>query len=68
MVFLTLRSDLALRRFNEVARGLAFCFELRTLVALRARAFPAGERLVAGFKRVDLPATTRLRVDDVVDE
>ena len=66
--FLALLDALTRGRFNVVARGLAFCFEVRALVALRARAFPAGERLVAGFKRVDLPATTRLRVDDVVDE
>jgi hypothetical protein len=38
------------------------------LVAFRARAFPAGERLVAGFRRVDFPAKTRLRDDDVEDE
>jgi hypothetical protein len=38
------------------------------LVALRARAFPAGERLVAGFRRVDLPTVTRLRDDDDTDE
>jgi hypothetical protein len=39
-------------------------FAVRTFAAFLARAFPAGERLVAGFKRVDLLATKRLR-DDV---
>jgi len=39
-----------------------------TLAALRAGALPAGERLVAGFRRVDFPAKTRLRDDDVADE
>jgi hypothetical protein len=40
-------------------------FAVRTFAAFFARAFPAGERLVAGFKRVDLLATKRLREDDV---
>jgi hypothetical protein len=39
----------------------------RTFAAFLARAFPAGERLVAGLRRVDLPATTRLRDDDDAD-
>ena len=58
-------------RLVEAARGVtgrAFCLAARTFVALRARAFPAGERLVAGLRRVDLPATTRLRDDDDVSE
>jgi hypothetical protein len=55
-------------RFATVTLGFAFCFAAVTFAALWARAFPAGERLVAGFKRVDLPAKTRLRVDDVADE
>ena len=42
-----------------VARfGVAFLLDV-TFVALFARALPAGERLVAGFKRVDL--ATRFR-------
>ena len=41
---------------------------VRSFAAFLARAFPAGERLVAGLRRVDLPATTRLRVDDAADE
>ncbi len=41
-----------------------FCLPACALVALRARAFPASERLVAGFRRVDLPAVTCLRDDD----
>jgi hypothetical protein len=40
---------------------LGFGLEVRTFAAFLARAFPAGERLVAGFRRVDLPAITRLR-------
>ena len=61
-------------RFAATAGDLAFDFALRTGLAARtfdaflARAFPAGERLVAGFRRVDLPATTRLRDDDAADE
>jgi hypothetical protein len=43
---------------------LGFGLEVRTFAAFLARAFPAGERLVAGFRRVDLPAITRLRDDD----
>jgi hypothetical protein len=42
-------------------------FAVRTFAAFLARAFPAGERLVAGFKRVGLLATKRLREDDVAD-
>jgi hypothetical protein len=42
-------------------------FAVRTFAAFFARAFPAGERLVAGFKRVALLATKRLREDDVAD-
>ena len=38
--------------------GVAFLLDV-TFVALLARALPAGERLVAGFNRVDL--ATRLR-------
>jgi len=41
---------------------------VRSLGAFRARAFPAGERLVAGLRRVDLPATTRLRDVAATDE
>ena len=41
---------------------------VRTFAAFLARAFPAGERLVAGFRRVDLTATTRFREDDVAAE
>jgi hypothetical protein len=53
-----------------VAFGLAVRSGLagRTFAAFLARAFPAGERLVAGLRRVDLPATTRLRDDDAADE
>ena len=55
-------------RFDAVAGDLGFGLAVRTLAAFRARAFPAGERLVAGLRRVDLPATTRLRDDDATDE
>jgi len=47
---------------------LGFGLVVRTFAAFFARAFPAGERLVAGFRRVALPAKTRLRDDDVADE
>lgn len=55
-------------RFAGTRRDLALSLRATTLVAFRARALLAGERLVAGFKRVDLPATTRLRDADDVDE
>jgi hypothetical protein len=55
-------------RFAKTIRDLAFCLRATTLAALRAGALPAGERLVAGFRRVDLPAKTRLRDDDLADE
>jgi hypothetical protein len=57
-----------------ITGALGFCFAERaglavpTLAAFLARAFPAGERLVAGFRRVDFPATIRLREDDVAFE
>ena len=60
--FAALEGDLAFGLFARI--GLA----VRTFAALRARAFPAGERLVAGLRRVDLPATTRFREDEVADE
>src|SRR5258708_8697148 len=59
---------LAFCRFAKTIRALAFCLRATTLAALRAGALPAGERLVAGFRRVDFPAKTRLRDDDVADE
>jgi len=52
--------------FTDAVRG--FGLAVRSLSALRARAFPAGERLVAGFRRVAFPADTRLRGDDDADE
>ena len=52
----------------KVAATLLFCLAALAFVALRARAFPAVERLVAGFKRVALLATTRLRDDEVAAE
>jgi hypothetical protein len=48
-----------------IERFTAF-FAAAALGALCALAFPAGERLVAGFSRVDL--TTRFRALDVLDE
>jgi len=47
---------------------LGFGLDVRTFAAFLARAFPAGERLVAGLRRVALPATTRLRDDGAADE
>jgi hypothetical protein len=72
--FLALVKAFALCFFVAVASALGFCFADRagfaepTLAAFLARAFPAGERLVAGFRRVDFPATTRLREDEVAAE
>jgi len=66
--FLGFLLALALCRFAKTMRDLAFCLRAKTLAALRAGALPAGERLVAGFRRVDFPAKTRLRGDDVADE
>ena len=51
-------------RFAAVAVDLVFGLAVRSFAAFLARAFPAGERLVAGLRRVDFPATTRLRDDD----
>jgi hypothetical protein len=65
--FLDLVNVLAACRFAKVS-GLTLGLALRTFAAFLARAFPAGERLVAGLRRVDLPATTRLREDDAADE
>ena len=62
---------MATRRLAEGAAGFALALARCTFeafAALRARAFPAGERLVAGFRRVDLPATTRLRDDAATAE
>ena len=66
--FLDLRLGLTLRRFAEAVRGFAFCLRATTFAAFRARALPFGERLVAGFRRVDFPAKTRLRDADLTDE
>jgi hypothetical protein len=66
--FLNLVAALAAGRFVKVADDLTLGFGVRSFAAFLARAFPAGERLVAGFRRVDLPATTRLRADDAADE
>ena len=61
---------LAARIGLAVRTGLAarICLAVRTFDAFLARAFPAGERLVAGLRRVDLPATTRLRDDATAAE
>ena len=66
--FRDLAKAFVLGRFDAVADDLSFGLAVRTLAAFLARAFPAGERLVAGLRRVDLPATTRLRDDDATDE
>ena len=52
--------------FVFVAR-VFFVFVARLFVAFRAGALPAGERLVAGFSRLDFPARARLRALDVAD-
>lgn len=51
--------------FAAAVAALGFVFEAAALGALCARALPAGERLVAGFNRVDL-AALRFRVDEAV--
>jgi hypothetical protein len=65
--FLGLPAALVPGRFDKVAADLAFGLTVRIFAAFLARALPAGERLVAGLRRVALPATTRLR-DDAADE
>jgi hypothetical protein len=66
--FLDLVVALVPGRFDKVAADLAFGLKVRIFAAFLARAFPAGERVVAGLRRVDLPATTRLPDDAVADE
>lgn len=66
--FFDLLKALIRGRFDNVAADLAFGLTVRIFAAFLARAFPAGERLVAGLRRVDLPATTRLRDDAAPDE
>jgi len=51
--------------FVAAAATLLFGFAAEAFVAFRAGALPAGERLVAGFNRVDL-APARLRADEAV--
>jgi hypothetical protein len=68
MGFRDLLKTLAPRLFVELAGDLAFVLaDVRSLAAFLARAFPAGERLVAGLRRVDLPATTRFRAEEAAD-
>jgi hypothetical protein len=66
--FLDLLTAFAPCRFDAVTADLGFGLAVRTFAAFLARAFPAGERLVAGLRRVALPATTRLRDDGAADE
>jgi len=66
--FLDLLAVLVPGRFDKVWADLAFGLTVRIFAAFLALAFPAGERLVAGLRRVDLPATTRLRDDAAADE
>ena len=55
----------AVRFLPAGARAFSFRFADASLVAFRARAFPAGERLVAGLSRVDFfPVNTRFRDPD----
>lgn len=51
--------------FAEARFAVAFLLDV-TFVALFARALPAGERLVAGFNRVDL--ATRFREPAALDD
>ena len=68
ILFFGLALTFALGRFANTTRGFGFGLRAMTFGAFRARALPAGERLVAGFRRVDLPAKTRLRDDDDADD
>ena len=65
--FLDLLATFAACRFDARTADLSFGLAVRTFAAFLARAFPAGERLVAGLRRVALPATTRLRDDGAAD-
>ncbi len=51
--------------FDAAAAALGFAFDAPAFDALCARALPAGERLVAGFSRVDF-AAVRFRGDEAV--
>jgi hypothetical protein len=51
--------------FAAAVAALGFAFDAPAFDALCARALPAGERLVAGFNRVDF-AAVRFRVDEAV--
>ena len=68
VAFLDLAKALAAGRLDKAWADLAFGLTVRIFAAFLALAFPAGERLVAGLRRVDLPATTRLRDDAAADE
>ena len=56
-----------IRLFFDVRLGAAF-LPMAVFDAFWARAFPAGERLVAGFKRVDFTLTVRFRAFDALRE
>lgn len=58
-LFRDLARDFAIALLAAPARLVTSFLALGPLAALRARALPAGERLVAGLRRVDF--TTRLR-------
>ena len=68
ILFFGLALTFTLPRFASATRGFGFGLRGMSFLALRARALPAGERLVAGFRRVDLPAKTRLRDDAARDD
>jgi hypothetical protein len=57
--------DFAAALLAVPARFVTSFLTLGPLAALRARALPAGERLVAGLRRVDF--TTRLRLADAFE-
>jgi len=65
--FAVLTTGREARLVVTAARAFGLSFGDTILVAFFARAFPAGERLVAGRRRVDFfPASTRLRDCDAL--
>ena len=70
VVFVVRFAEVAVRALGGVflAARLGAVFLTAALEALCARALPAGERLVAGFKRADLGLTVRLPMLDAPRE
>ena len=69
-VFVVRFAEVAVRALARTlsAPRLGAVFLTAALDALCARALPAGERLVAGFKRADFGLTVRLRMLDAPRE